>query len=192
MVAAIKRDQGKLDDGHPGDKTASNDGSWNGTFELVAQGYYWSLQGGCLCPAGSPYPSRELEACSHKEQRGRQGCLQLSHTDDTYIDMPIVRGKKYCAFRDTSYTFAEMEHPGADGKCNATSKMSKRCGNTGHAFCIPAYAKCPLTKVVSTNGQLVGSSDPVHGRPVLDVKYSQDGAPCVSPGERGAKAQKSF
>jgi hypothetical protein len=46
--------------------------------------------------------------------------------------------------------------------------------------CIPTESKCPLTNVkFDESNNLVTSSDPTLGQPVIDLFLSENGPPCV-------------
>jgi len=46
--------------------------------------------------------------------------------------------------------------------------------------CIPANAKCPLTQIYyDADGNLVTNSDPNRGPPIVDIRLSEAGPPCV-------------
>lgn len=80
----------------------------NGKFVIVGQGYYWPLKGGCVCPTGAKYGSLPGTLCSDEQKNEENNCRDIPYPKTEYIDMPIVNGKKFCAFRDTSYTLMDI------------------------------------------------------------------------------------
>lgn len=48
-------------------------------------------------------------------------------------------------------------------------------------FCIPSTSGCPITHIYyDANGNLQTSTDPSKGAPIVDVKLSQHGPPCIN------------
>lgn len=100
--------------------------------------------------------------------------------------LPVVNGKKYCAYRDTDYDFLQIKKPVKQdtGKwaCNHTS-YSHLCGSQdlpgNQLYCIPSTSKCPITSVRMSNGTLLTSTDPSLNSPLLDLILSEGGPPCV-------------
>lgn len=116
-------------------------GFGNGNFEIVGQGYWWHLKMGCLCPIGSKFGSTPNEMCNDEKLSTQNNCEDLPYHSTKYVDLPIIRGKKYCAFRDNNYKIMELMRPDKNNQCNSTSKMNKLCGSpTGDPniqYCIP-------------------------------------------------------
>lgn len=100
--------------------------------------------------------------------------------------LPIVNGKKLCAFIDSSYNSLNIQKPtreNNDWTCK-NSTVPQLCGYASlsiqHVNCIPKEAKCPLTHVeYDTNNEVVTSSDPKYGKPLIDMFLSEHGPPCV-------------
>jgi len=106
--------------------------------------------------------------------------------------MPIVNGYKYCAKRDTAYNFLTIQKPTnntlSDGNVSyscSDDKMSKMCGDDTNkftdVFCIPSTSECPMRSIkfdVDTS-EIILSSDAEHGTPLIDLKLSEGGPPCL-------------
>jgi hypothetical protein len=101
-----------------------------GKFEIVGKGYYWNLKMGCLCPGGSKYGSTPNEMCNDKKLSIDGNCVDVpNYKFNSIVDMPIVNGEKYCAFRDDNYQVMNILRPDADNKCTTLDpEMTKLCG----------------------------------------------------------------
>lgn len=105
-------------------------------------------------------------------------------------NLPIVQGRKLCAFRDNSYNFLQIQRPenkSAEGEwlCQ-DKKMNKLCGNSTSSsnldvYCIPDTSKCPVTSFkYAADGSIEVQTDPSKDSPLLDLVLSEGGPPCVN------------
>jgi len=74
-----------------------------------------------------------------------------------------------------------MKKPNAINMTCSDTKYPKMCGNIStEAYCIPSSSKCPITDVsFDTEGNLVTSTDPSIGAPIIEVWLSEGGPPCA-------------
>lgn len=115
------------------------------------------------------------------------GCHNVAASDDTMRMLPVVNGKKLCAFIDTSYNSLTMDKPTRVNNtwvCNASDPdTSQLCGTNdlpiSKVNCIPKESRCPLTQVKYEIGDLVTSRDPSLGKPITDLRLSEYGPPCI-------------
>ena len=155
-----------------------------GEFKLVGQGYWWNMLSGCQCAAHSAYAEARLQRCS--DIMVQNACHNVAASDNTMRMMPIVNNKKLCAFIDTSFSSLSMKKPERVGNTWVCKDPSapQLCGNDTLSIhvvnCIPKESRCPLTSVHwDTNQELITGRDPASGKPIIDLRLSEKGRPCV-------------
>ena len=167
-----------------------------GTFEIVGQAYWWSLKQGCYCGTGAQFGPTPGQQCTDAMVSVNNGCFDIPTPSKDYFSVDVINKHKFCAYRDDSYQLKDISHVGEDKKCNMTSKFTKLCGNTAgkveEIYCIPAASRCPLTSVrYSTQGLIKTTNDPTKGTPLMDLKMSQNGGPCINHGEENSNPNKT-
>lgn len=157
-----------------------------GEYNNLANAYFWNLKTGCLCP--SKLGTVVGEECT--DAKLARGCLNVPDYESSYEEMNIINGKQFCALTDTSYRMIDIKRPEANGKCNASTSLSKLCGTSENGYCISANSECPITKITIEDGKIIAHRDPSLGSPIIDLIYSEGGAPCINPNKRNAMPAK--